>query len=433
VLYTAVVSQHEAAVRCKPGATAAVYPTNRLKWGDRVFVVEERPDGWLGIVPPEGSFSFVNVRYLQRIVPTQCNWMVVADPQVKVPVIIGSELQTENKRPTVEGASLERGAQVRSIGRPLEDSDGQWLPIEPPAGEVRYLRAEAVRKLQPALPAVAAIPTAPRDPEPARPRSVVQATPVSQSTFVPAPPPAAAIPAPVAPPPSPAPAAADSLWSRAQQAERAGRITEAIELYNQLYAENRTTKPDAANWAITRAAFLRSGQRQPPAATTTGQPQVRLVPLQNQADPPAVTPTTSRGGFANPRTDQLPDPTPGRGGQPTDNVVPAAKLSPPSIEGNFTARTGNESLAASPPASPSVYSSGPGTLVRAGIRLGGRPTYRLELGDGKPNLYVTAVPGLDLERFLDQRVELIGAAEYQGTLRANHMQAYQVQPLAANP
>jgi hypothetical protein len=420
VLYTAVVSQNEAEVRSKPGLTPAVYPTNRLKSGDRVYVVEERPDGWLGIVPPEGSFSFVNLRYLQRIVPTQCNWMVVADPQVKVPVIIGSELQTDNKRPTVEGAYLERGAQVRSIGRPLEDGDGQWLPIEPPVGEVRYLRAEAVRRIQPVRPVVATAPSPARDPEPARPNSVVQATPVSQSIFVPAPPPPAAIPAP---PPTPPPAAPETLWSRAQQAERGGHILDAIELYNQLYVENRATNPDAANWAITRAAFLRSGQRQAPTPTTT--PQARLVPLQSQADPPPVT-ATSRGGFANPRTDKLPDPPPAPS-------APGAKLNPPSIEGTFTARTGNEAPTPGRSAAPKVYSSGPGTLVRAGIRIDGQPTYRLDLGEGHPNLYVTAVPGLDLERFLDQRVELIGAAEYQGTLRANHMQAYQVQPLAANP
>jgi hypothetical protein len=433
VLYTAVVSQNEAEVRSKPGLTPAIYPTNRLKWGDRVFVVEERADGWLAIVPPEGSFSFVNLRYLQRVVPNQCNWMVAADPQVKVPVIVGSELITDNKRPTVEGAYLERGAQVRSIGKPLEDSDGQWLPIEPPAGEVRYLRAEAVRKLQPLMPVVAALPTPPRETEPSRPRNVVQAIPVSQSTFIPAPPPAASIPAPVAAPPAATPVMPETLWGRAQQAERAGRITEAVELYNQLYAENRATNPDAANWAITRAAFLRSGQRQLPVTTSTGQPQARFVPLQSQVDPPAVT-ATSRGGFANPpRVDKLPDQQPSRVAQLPDSQPPAAKLNPPSIEGTFVARAANEPSSPHLPGDQTVYSSGPGTLLRAGLRINSQPTYRLDLGEGKPNLYVTAAPGLDLERFLDQKVELIGAAEYHGTLRANHMRAYQVQPFVVNP
>jgi hypothetical protein len=108
-------------------------------------------------------------------------------------------------------------------------------------------------------------------------------------------------------------------------------------------------------------------------------------------------------------------------------------LNPPSIEGTFVARTPSESSTPHLPVNQKVYSSGPGTLLRAGIRIDGHPTYRLDLGEGNPKLYVTAVPGLDLERFLDQKVELVGAAEYQGTLRANHMLAYQVQPLAVNP
>jgi hypothetical protein len=262
---------------------------------------------------------------------------------------------------------------------------------------------------------------------------VVQATPVSQSTFVPAPPPALVIPSPVIAPPAAPPATQDTLWSRAQQAERAGRITDAIELYNQLYAENRATNPDAANWAITRAAFLRSGQRQPPAPTTTGPPQARLVPLQSQVDPPPVT-ATSRGGFANPPpVDKLPAVPGGSVAPLPDSKPPAAKLNPPSIEGTFVARTASDSSTPHLPVDQKVYSSGPGTLLRAGFRIDDHPTYRLDLGEGKPKLYVTAVPGLDLERFLDQKVELIGAAEYQGTLRANHMLAYQVQPLAVNP
>ena len=32
-----------------------------------------------------------------------------------------------------------------------------------------------------------------------------------------------------------------------------------------------------------------------------------------------------------------------------------------------------------------------------------------------------------------ERIELIGAAEYSGEMRANHMRVYKVQPLASNP
>ncbi len=427
ILYTAVVGQIDAEVRCKPGDGPLTYATNRLRAGDRVAVVEERPDGWTGIVPPEGSFSYINMRYLQKVVQNQCNWMVVTDPQIKVPVIVGSALKGD--RPTVEGMRLERGAQVRSHWEVIEDSDGKWLPIEPPAGEVRYVRTDTLRRTVPLQAVAAAVPQ--REMEPTQARNVAQVIPASQSTFNPAP----AAPAPRAPRPVP-----ENLWSRAQQAERAGRIDQAIDIYNQLYRENYNTDRPAADWAVSRAAYLKNGQR-PVAARpatpvvptnnyTTYPPQTKLVPLQTQVDPPATT-ATAKGGFANPPTAEKPAVQltsrvePGR-----SDREPSAQLHPPTIDAGATS---NQSLTVSLPANPKLYNSGPGTLVRAGRSVEKRQTYRLDTGENNPTLYVTAGRGIDLEQFLNQKVELIGEAEYSGELRANHMRVNKVQPLAANP
>src|SRR6266542_1503791 len=90
--YVATVVQAEAEVRCKPTTKAELYPTNRLRQGSRVLVLEERSDGWLGIQPPEASFSWVNAKQVERIVPTQPNWVVKT---ATVPVLIGSELIRE--------------------------------------------------------------------------------------------------------------------------------------------------------------------------------------------------------------------------------------------------------------------------------------------------------------------------------------------------
>src|SRR5579859_2126999 len=67
------VNLPEAEVRSGPSTEPAFYPTNRLHRGDPVEVVGEVPGGWLKIRPPEGSFSFVNARFLEHIAPNQPN------------------------------------------------------------------------------------------------------------------------------------------------------------------------------------------------------------------------------------------------------------------------------------------------------------------------------------------------------------------------
>jgi hypothetical protein len=434
--YSAVVTQPEAEVRCKPGATPAVYATNLLKRGDFVVVVQDRQDGWLGVAPPAGSFSWIDTRYVRKVIATQMNWMVIVDPRTKVPVVIGSELQRNDIRPNVEGAYLERGAQVRSIGPAKQDSDGSWwLPIEPPAGEVRYIRAEAVNKAA-ALQTAAATDPTPRAPT----TPLVQATPVSYSTFVPA---AATTSTPAVVPAATAP---PSLWNRAQQAESAGRITEAIAIFRQLYRDNVNTDRAAAEWANNRANFLENGQRSPapavspivaqtPAVNTyaTYQPLGKYVPLRTE-DSSQAGQAVSPGGFANPVSgDKSSAQLAGRVDALPDDRLPSARLNPPAIDAPPAATgTTNRSLTPGLAGNPQVFRSGPGKLVRAGVQIGAVPTYRL-ISANNVTLYVTAVPGIDLERFVDQNVELIGTAMYHGQLRANHMQVQDVQILPPTP
>src|SRR5262245_61592628 len=74
VLYSAQVLAPQVEVRCGPSLKPQVYPTNRLDQGDPVGVLEERGDGWLAIKPPAGSFSWINIRFLQKVGPFQ--WSV---------------------------------------------------------------------------------------------------------------------------------------------------------------------------------------------------------------------------------------------------------------------------------------------------------------------------------------------------------------------
>jgi len=454
VPYSATVV-NDTEVRCLPGTGAASYLTNRLKARDTVTVVQERSDGWLAIEPPKGSFSYVNAKYVQA---NYYNWMVVADPREKVPVYVGSNVI--NERPTVIAKYLDRGAQVRSRWNTIQDSEGMWLPIEPPAGEVRYVKADAVRRVTALQETpIAAAPVA----QPAaQTRSTnelqvqlasrfipesLPSSPASISTppVIPAPPPPPSpTPIPTAPAPQPAPS---SLWARAQQAERAGRMAEAVELYNQIYRENYASNPQDADWALKRAAFLRSGQflgggSQPTTTTalpaagaistaSMPAPQVKYMPLQTQQDPPPVT-ATNPGGFGNP-----PPATPTvkqtSAAVAPDQKPPSATLNPPALDTASTGTTSSHSIAPGLPANVQLYRSGPGKLVRASRQIDGLPTYRFITSANNPTLYVTEAPGINLGQFENQSVELTGAAEYRGVERANHMRVYQVQPLATNP
>jgi hypothetical protein len=141
----AVVKGDGAEVRSGPSNSAQFYVTNRLARGTTVEVVEELPDGWLKIVPPPGSFSWINTNFLEHITPNEPNGVVTLEG-VTVPVYIGSEFITD-RRPTVIGARLVRGAQITSVGsKTCGDSEGTWMAIEPPVGEYRYLRTESVER-----------------------------------------------------------------------------------------------------------------------------------------------------------------------------------------------------------------------------------------------------------------------------------------------
>jgi hypothetical protein len=139
------VTAQEPEVRSGPSQDARFYVTNRLQRGTKVEVIGELPDGWLKIRPPEGSFSYINLRVLNHPSPNQPNYFV-SMPHEDVPVFIGSELHTQ--RPSIIGAKLKAGTLVVSVGPPITEGGETLLPIEPPFGEARYIRAEAVNQRQ---------------------------------------------------------------------------------------------------------------------------------------------------------------------------------------------------------------------------------------------------------------------------------------------
>ncbi|NBO92104.1 MAG: SH3 domain-containing protein [Planctomycetia bacterium] len=224
----------------RAGQSDKFYVTNRLRRGTKVEIIEECPGGWLKIKPPLGSFSYINVRFLDRIASNQPNYAVVALKNQLIPVFIGSEILS-NRRPDIAGARLKEGTQVVSIGPPLQDAEGYWMPIEPPPSEVRYLLAAALE-------------------------SSATGTTFTAAASTPVPPSTGPLPAPKHP------SANDNRtpeqeWAEAAAAERQHNYPEAIRLYAALGARTASSHPQLSAAALQQAAWLQQMNRANPRAT----------------------------------------------------------------------------------------------------------------------------------------------------------------------
>lgn len=226
VRYTATIAVAEAELRAGPSADAKLYATNRLRRGETVTVVEERTDGWLGVRPPAGSFSWVNARHLQQVTPTLPNWVVVAPQGTRVSVLVGSSSDSGVK-PSVESASLQRGTQVRAVGAVVGNDEQKWLPIEPPETERRYLRREAIGG-------------SPIDGAAAVSAGGAAAAAVTGANMNPL-----------------------GRWNEAVSTELSGNWTEAIRLYSLIAQDFGESQPNMATQAANRAMALREGLRNP--------------------------------------------------------------------------------------------------------------------------------------------------------------------------
>jgi hypothetical protein len=224
-----------AEVRSKNSDNPEFYVTNRLPKGTRVEVTAEEPGGWLAIKAPQGSFSYINTRFIKSLDPNG-PFRVCNLPGVKVPVFVGSEVLTS--RPTVAGCTLEQGAQLYSIGRTVNDQDGTWLQIRPPDRERRYIRAAFVAKVAP--------------------------DGFAHSTFSPT---GGKLVASTAPSANPGSSPGD-LVRRAREAELAGQTAEAIKLYTQAGTDTATTHPAFSAQSLRYAQWLQDELRRKPPAVT---------------------------------------------------------------------------------------------------------------------------------------------------------------------
>jgi SH3-like domain-containing protein len=352
--YNAVIRVPEVQVRSGP--SPQYYATSLLRIGEEVRVIKEE-DGWLFIVPPSDSFSWVKDLFIGPIDSKTGAATTLETAEVRV----GSALHPEKR--DVTKVKLSRGSLVVVLDEKRSISeDGSWLKIQPPPNEYRYIPADAVKTPAPKVEAV--------NPPPSGP------------------PPALGGPVATQPPPG---GPGESLWYRAEQAERAGNPAEAERLFLQLAHE--TPDHDLQMRCYNRIHFLREGRR-------TSYPagyQPRLTPAPGYPYGPSTNPYMTMGRATSQYTYA-----------PIPNTSQA--LTPSTSSGN-------------------CQWSGWGWLRRAPFWVDNKQAYVLENNQGMPRLYVTAQPGVNLESSVNKTINLYGKMVYRGDLRTNYMTACQLAPL----
>ena len=126
--YTASVRVPQAEVRSGPGQNH--YATDRLKLGQTVEVHRHSDDGWAGIRPPAGSFSWVPARDLK---PVGNGLAQVVRAQA--PAYVGSRISPSRDAIQIR---LDEGESVEILAEQSLDGEN-WYKIAPPAGEFRWI------------------------------------------------------------------------------------------------------------------------------------------------------------------------------------------------------------------------------------------------------------------------------------------------------
>lgn len=225
-------------------------------------VVSQVENDWVAIEPPAGQVSWM--RYIHLADPDASGpktgvWDAVVAADGPVEVAVGRAGQS---RPLdVRKVSVPDGTIVRVIGPLVEHGGAKWLPVVPPAGDLRYLPRSSV-EFTAARPPTFAVNSPPNTGPP-----VAAPTPPPEPTL--------AVPASVSRPAPPEPVTAHPLWQRAERADAAGSYAVAENSYLELAKEmNQANRPADADLCYARVTAVRERQRaaRPPASPAPATP-----------------------------------------------------------------------------------------------------------------------------------------------------------------
>ncbi len=351
--YLAQVTADGVVVRSGEGESMP--ETGTLARGERVIVVQQIGEKWLAIEPPRGQVSWVRNIALGAMAD---------QPKDVIPrnavIQADSTIEISAGRPgvpkplDVRRVAIPDGTIVKVIGTMVEHNGMKWVPIEPPDGDLRYIPKSAVQSLNRGPTAAYSV-TSPKP----------DLTPTTGGTI-----PATSVPLPNSFQPS----------------------TASVPNQPASFATTGTgrTKPD--NWPshpLWQQAEQAELAREYAKAESL---YLKLAAEMNQTngDPELANLCYTRVHAVREKQRSNGRPTPS-GSEPVKrNETPQA--------------TANQWV-------------GPGELRLAGFRMDGRTTYALVSTRGQVKCYAIPGPGLDLERFRGDVVDLYGSMTYPGDLR----------------
>ena len=137
VFFSIPVAVDAAVVRSGPSEDA--YPTGSVGKNRYVEVYFRDADGWCAIRPPQGSFSWINAKFVRR--ENDSTGRVVASNGKAVPARVGGATVEES---AIVQVGLKNGRQVKILEETQLSDGSTWLKIAPPSGEFRWLRSSAL-------------------------------------------------------------------------------------------------------------------------------------------------------------------------------------------------------------------------------------------------------------------------------------------------
>ena len=144
--------------RLYAGPSSDFYPTGSAKRGTALEVYLRADNGWLGVRPPQGSFSWVPASQAYLLPGGR----VIEITDANAVSWIGTELGSAKQyRWQVQ---LKVGEQLTLLGEATiksetDDRETLWYKVSPPAGEFRWIEQAAVSKTAPQVKPTATIET----------------------------------------------------------------------------------------------------------------------------------------------------------------------------------------------------------------------------------------------------------------------------------
>lgn len=387
--YRATVTDPEVTLRAGPGDK---FPdTGVLRNGAEVVVEQEAENGWLA-VRAYGSVSWIATQFIRDPTeggPAPRNVFVHGEEEVTLAAgKVGLDQPLDIRR-----VKLPKGTTLLVLGPKVTYNKRTWYMVQSPPGDLRYLPKTAVQFAKPAVNNFTVRINEGLTPVPpgASPSSPLPSAPATSA--------GGALPTKPGSDITPVTAGADTakpavnhpLWAQAEAAERENRLTDAVDLYFRLAAEmNRTNGDhDLANLCYTRMHAIREKQRGirgmgAPASV----PNVLKPPVRDEISARPVT-RDERGVRAG-----TPEPLP-----------PAATEKEDRAEWQT------------------------GTLRRSNLTPDGpnKQLYLLETPQGFVTMYVTAGPGVELNGYLNKRVNVLGRTTSRTGLSKPYLVATEVE------